>query len=47
VFELTMNYLQPRGREALATAPEPTDRSLAVRVVVHEASGDVTLTKQR
>lgn len=45
VFELTMNYLQPR--EAPAMAPEPADRSLAVRVVVNEASGDVTLTKQR
>jgi hypothetical protein len=45
VFELALNYLElPDARHGVM-APERTP--LAVRVVVNEASGDVTLTRRR
>lgn len=46
VFELALNTLDVRGRGQGATDPERfTPR--AVRVVVNEESGDVTLTRRR
>ncbi|HEY2994635.1 MAG TPA: hypothetical protein VGM22_17600 [Methylomirabilota bacterium] len=41
VFELALNQLNA------SRAPAATDPPLAVRVVIHEASGDVTLTRRR
>ena len=46
VFELALNYLQVGG--ARRTASDPVDTTpLAVRVVVHEGSGEATLTARR
>jgi len=41
VFELALNQLNT------SRAPAATGPPLAVRVVIHEASGDVTLTRRR
>jgi hypothetical protein len=46
VFELALDHLDVR--RSLGVAPGTTPpRALAVRVVVHEASGDVTLTRRQ
>lgn len=46
VFELALNYLERQDARRSVLAPERFT-PLAVRVVVHEASGDVTLTRRR
>jgi hypothetical protein len=46
VFQLALNYLGPRNARANATdADDPVP--FAVRIVVNERSGDVTLAKRR
>jgi hypothetical protein len=46
VFELALDHLDVR--RSLGVAPGATPpRALAVRVIVHEASGDVTLTRRQ
>jgi hypothetical protein len=46
VFELTLNYLEARSARRSVTDAEPAV-PFAVRVVVNEASGDVTLARRR
>ena len=46
VFDLALNYLELRGAPRDGTDPERFT-PIAVRVVVNEASGDVTLTSRR
>jgi hypothetical protein len=46
IFELRLDHLGVQ--RSLGTAPDASrPRALAVRVVVHEASGDVTLTRRQ
>jgi hypothetical protein len=45
VFELALSYLDSPTRRGTTLAPAPAP--LAVRLVVHEASGDVTLFRRR
>jgi hypothetical protein len=46
VFELALNPLDVEGSRGVVADPVPPT-VLAVRVVVHEASGEVTLTRRR